>query len=52
MTANLSFDALKAAAADGTIDTVLVCLIDMQGRLMGKRFDADFFLSSALEAGP
>ena len=35
MTANLTFEALKDAASRGEIDTVLVCLIDMQGRLMG-----------------
>ena len=46
MTANLTFDALKEDAAQGTIDTVLVCLIDMQGRLMGKRFHVSNFLES------
>ncbi|MCT8159881.1 glutamine synthetase family protein [Pseudoruegeria sp. SHC-113] len=45
----LSFDALKAAVADGSIDTVLVCLVDMQGRLMGKRFHAAHFVTSAWE---
>ncbi len=43
----LTFDALKTAVADGSIDTVLVCLVDMQGRLMGKRFHAQNFLDSA-----
>ena len=38
MASNLSFDDLKAAAEAGTIDTVLVAAVDMQGRLMGKRF--------------
>lgn len=32
----------------GEIDTILVCLIDMQGRLMGKRFHAHNFLKHAL----
>ena len=32
MTANLTFDALKEDAAHGIIDTVLVCIVDMQGR--------------------
>ncbi|KVE24517.1 glutamine synthetase [Burkholderia singularis] len=41
---SLSFDELKQAAASGAIDTVLVCLVDMQGRLVGKRFHADFFV--------
>ena len=49
MTANLSFDALKDLAAKGEIDTVLVCLVDMQGRLMGKRFHVSNFLESAHE---
>ena len=44
----LSLDDLKAAATKGTIDTVLVCLVDMQGRLMGKRFHVSNFIESAL----
>ncbi len=44
MTANLTFDALKQAVGDGSIDTVLVCLVDMQGRLLGKRFHAQNFI--------
>ncbi|WP_185802929.1 glutamine synthetase family protein [Pontivivens nitratireducens] len=43
----LTFDALKAQVADGSIDTVLACLVDMQGRLMGKRFHAQTFVDSA-----
>lgn len=43
----LSLDQLKAAAEDGRIDTVLVCLVDMQGRLMGKRFHVSNFIDSA-----
>lgn len=43
----LSFDTLKAQIAEGTIDTVLVCIVDMQGRLMGKRFHAEAFLEMA-----
>ncbi len=45
----MTFDELKAAVADGTIDTVLACLVDMQGRLMGKRFVARHFVDSAWE---
>ncbi|MBV4458476.1 glutamine synthetase family protein [Pseudomonas sp. COR58] len=40
----MTFDELKHAVAAGTVDTVLVCLADMQGRLMGKRFHGDFFV--------
>ena len=49
MPGKLTLKDLKAAAAAGDIDTVLVALIDMQGRLMGKRFHVDFFLDSAHE---
>ena len=49
MARNLTFDMLKGAVADGIIDTVLTCIIDMQGRLMGKRLQAQFFLESAVE---
>lgn len=49
MTAAYTFDDLKQDVAEGRIDTVLACLVDMQGRLMGKRFQAEFFVSSAWE---
>ena len=49
MTGQLSFDALKTATAAGEIDTVLACIIDMQGRLAGKRFHAEHFVESAWE---
>ena len=44
-----SLDALRADVKAGTIDTVLCCFPDMQGRLVGKRFQAEFFLESAIE---
>ena len=43
----LSFDDLKSAVSDGTIDTVLACFPDMQGRLMGKRFHAVNFVETS-----
>ena len=49
MSAYLSFDDLKRLAKQGEIDTVLVCLIDMQGRLMGKRFHVQNFIESGHE---
>lgn len=49
MPGKLSLDDLKAAVAAGGIDTVLVVQVDMQGRLMGKRFQAEFFLESGVE---
>lgn len=47
MSGNLTFDALKKAFAAGEIDTVLAVQVDMQGRLMGKRFHASNFIESA-----
>ncbi len=47
MSGNLSFAELKKQAGAGKIDTVLVCLVDMQGRLMGKRFHVQNFIESA-----
>ncbi len=47
MAGNLSFDQLKKAVAAGDIDTVLAAAADMQGRLIGKRFLASFFVQSA-----
>src|SRR5690554_2909640 len=44
MSSALSFDALKTQVMSGEIDTVLVCFIDMQGRLMGKRLHARYFI--------
>jgi glutamine synthetase len=39
-------DDFKQRVADGRLDTVLVCMPDMQGRLVGKRFHARYFLES------
>ena len=47
MSGKLTFDELKQAVAAGTIDTVLTVLVDMQGRLMGKRMHAEYFIDSA-----
>lgn len=43
----MTFEELKSHIAGGDIDTVLVCFVDMQGRLMGKRFHAEAFLEFA-----
>jgi glutamine synthetase len=45
----MSFDDLKARVADGSIDTVLACFVDMQGRLMGKRFHGVNFVETSFE---
>ena len=44
MPGNLTLDALREAVDAGEIDTVIVAAIDMQGRLMGKRFHAAHFV--------
>ena len=49
MNTPLSFDDLVTQVKDGLIDTVLVCLVDMQGRLMGKRFHASNFIEHSYE---
>ena len=47
MAGNLSLSDLKKAAKSGAIDTVVVAMVDMQGRLIGKRFQADYFVDGA-----
>ena len=49
MSAQYTFDELKKDVAEGRIDTVLAVMVDMQGRLMGKRFQAEFFVEGAYE---
>ncbi|NNE24728.1 MAG: glutamine synthetase [Rhizobiales bacterium] len=49
MAGKLTLDELRQAVADGSIDTVLAVQVDMQGRLMGKRFQAEFFVDGAWE---
>ncbi len=49
MSGNMTFDALQAATSAGEIDTVVVAFADMQGRLIGKRFQAEFFVGGAHE---
>ena len=41
----MDLEQLRAKVSDGSIDTVLLALTDMQGRLQGKRYAADYFLS-------
>ncbi|MCA8907379.1 MAG: glutamine synthetase [Rhodospirillaceae bacterium] len=47
MAGKLTLDELRQAVAAGEIDTVVAAQTDMQGRLMGKRFHADFFVDGA-----
>src|SRR6476469_5767677 len=47
----MTLDELKAEIAAGDIDTVLLALTDMQGRLQGKRLTAPWFLQSVAGHG-
>ena len=42
---------LEAMIRDGRIDTVIVAITDMQGRLMGKRVQGQAFLSGVIDHG-
>jgi len=44
----LSLEDLRKLIANGEIDTVVVALTDMQGRLQGKRFHARYFLDEVV----
>ncbi len=47
----LTLDALAAHVERGEIETVVVGFTDHYGRMMGKRFDAEFFVQDAAEHG-
>ena len=47
----LTLEDLTRLVASGEIDTVVVAFTDVYGRLVGKRFDAGFFLESGVEDG-
>jgi glutamine synthetase len=47
----MSVDELRAQVGNGAIDTVVLAIVDLQGRLQGKRIDAEFFLTDVLPHG-
>jgi glutamine synthetase len=47
----LTLDELRSEFEAGTIDTVVAVFTDMQGRLMGKRIYADYFLEEVVSHG-
>jgi glutamine synthetase len=47
----MTLDELRADATARTVDTVLLAMTDMQGRLQGKRMTADHFLSEVVGHG-
>jgi glutamine synthetase len=49
--APLSRDKLEQLIAAGDVDTVIVAFSDMQGRLMGKRVSARFFIDEVADDG-
>jgi glutamine synthetase len=48
-TGMLTLEQLKAEVASGSIDTVVAAMVDLQGRLIGKRFHAEFFVNGGYE---
>jgi glutamine synthetase len=47
----VTVEELEQAVAAGTVDTVLLAIADMEGRLQGKRLTAAHFLGEVLEHG-
>jgi glutamine synthetase len=47
----LSLEHLRTEVASGVIDTVVIAIVDMQGRLQGKRCDAEYFLNDVVGHG-
>jgi glutamine synthetase len=48
----LSVDELRGLVERGEVDTIVVAFTDMQGRLMGKRLHAEFFLDEVAAGHP
>ncbi|HKG73074.1 MAG TPA: glutamine synthetase family protein [Aestuariivirgaceae bacterium] len=49
MAGNLTLEQLEKEVAGGKIDTVVAAFTDLQGRLMGKRFHARYFVDGGHE---
>jgi len=47
----VKLDELTEAVAGGTVDTVLLAIADMEGRLQGKRLTAQYFLDETVKHG-
>jgi glutamine synthetase len=45
----MTLEELRSAATEGTVDTVLLCIADMEGRLQGKRLTVQHFLDEVVE---
>src|SRR3954449_5881711 len=51
MEAPLTLDQLKTAVRQGAVDTVLLALTDMEGRLQGKRLTGEHFVEVVADHG-
>src|ERR1700712_4288398 len=47
----MTIEELRKEVAAGTVDTVLLAIADMEGRLQGKRLTATHFLDEVAEHG-
>jgi glutamine synthetase len=47
----VTLEELRSDVAKGAVDTVVVAFTDMQGRLMGKRMHAEYFLEDSIDHG-
>jgi glutamine synthetase len=47
----LTVEELRLSVESGEVDTVVLAIVDMQGRLQGKRLYADYFLDEVLRHG-
>jgi glutamine synthetase len=45
----MTLEELRSSVDEGTVDTVLLCIADMEGRLQGKRLTAHHFLDEVVE---
>ncbi len=48
---SLTLEELRLGIESGHIDTVVLAIVDMQGRMQGKRLHADFFLDEVMRHG-
>ena len=44
----MTLDELRKAVDEGAVDTVLLCIADMEGRLQGKRLTTAHFLDEVV----
>ena len=47
----MDLEELDVAVSNGSVDTVLLALTDMQGRLQGKRLHGRYFMDEVVDGG-